>query len=75
MGVQAGVLDGPVVALLRVLLVLFVNTFGTVPVGQPVVCQVDLQHTAGQRHTHTHTLLSLLEVQSTLNTRTINTSF
>lgn len=45
MGVQAGVFDGSIVALLRVLLVLFVDPVGTVSVGQPVVRQVDLQHT------------------------------
>lgn len=64
MGVHAGVLDGPVVALLRVLLVLFVDSFGTVPVGQAVVCQVDLQHAAGQTQTHTHTTESTLKART-----------
>lgn len=36
-GVQAGVFDGSIVALLRVLLVLFVDPIGTVSVGQPIV--------------------------------------
>lgn len=41
-GVQAGVLYGSIVALFGVLLVRFVDPCWTVPVGQAVVCQVDL---------------------------------
>lgn len=51
-GVQAGVLNGSVVALLGVLLVRDVDPFWTVAVGQAVVCQVDLRHRHKSRLIH-----------------------
>lgn len=43
MGIDAGVLNGPVVALFRVFLVFFVDSVGAVSVGEAIVCEVDLQ--------------------------------
>lgn len=49
-GIKAGVFNGSIVAFLWVFLVLFVDSIGTVSVGQPVVCKVDLQYTTEHMH-------------------------
>ena len=44
-GVQAGVFNGSVVALLWVFFVFFVDPSWTVSVGQPIVCEIHLKQT------------------------------
>lgn len=41
-GIDAGVFDGSIMALLGVFFVFFVDSIRAVSVGQPIVCKVDL---------------------------------